>query len=84
MDVRPPLTVTEVARRRGVSEDTVLGWIHSGELVATDEGAGKKRATWRIEESDLAVFLSSRRNVKLPAAGPSPRTASLPEVERLF
>jgi excisionase family DNA binding protein len=81
----PPLTVAEVAARRRVLIGTVLAWIHSGELRATNEGAGKKRATWRIEEADLAAFLESRRNADpRPTPRRPNRRPALPEVTRYF
>jgi excisionase family DNA binding protein len=75
-----PMTVAQVARRRKVSTDTVLGWIHSGELFATHEGTGKVRATYRVEEADLAAFLEGRRTAPKPTATRRGRPRQLPEV----
>ena len=48
-------TVQEVAERLEVAEATVRQWIKSGALRAIDIGKG-----WRISDSDLAQFLTSR------------------------
>jgi excisionase family DNA binding protein len=48
-------TVQELAERLEVAEATVRLWIKSGELRAIDIGKG-----WRISDTDLALFLTSR------------------------
>lgn len=48
-------TVREVAERLEVAEATVRHWIKSGALRAIDIGKG-----WRISDTDLAQFLTSR------------------------
>lgn len=66
------MTVADICARPDLaplSADTVLGWIHSGELkarnVATKAGG---RPSWRISEADLAEFLE-RRTVKARTKG---------------
>ncbi|HEX5269356.1 MAG TPA: helix-turn-helix domain-containing protein [Gemmataceae bacterium] len=62
------LLVRDVAERYGVSEHTVLAWIHSGELhafsVSRRPGAGKPR--WRITAEALAAFELSRTPTPSP------------------
>jgi len=48
-------TVQELAERLEVAEATVRQWIKSGALRAIDIGKG-----WRISDTDLALFLTSR------------------------
>jgi excisionase family DNA binding protein len=50
------MTVKEVADLLKVAENTVRGWVKSGELRAIDLGKG-----WRITERDLQVFLDSKQ-----------------------
>lgn len=60
-------TPDQAAEVLGVDGEKVLGWIHSGELAASNVGSrpdgGKPR--WRIAEADLGRFLIARRH---PAA----------------
>lgn len=48
-------TVKEVAERLKVAEATVRHWIKESQLRAIDIGKG-----WRISDTDLASFLTSR------------------------
>jgi len=56
------LSVRDLCERYSVSENTVLGWIRSGELRAINvgrrPGAGKPR--WRIKSEALAAFEALR------------------------
>jgi excisionase family DNA binding protein len=64
---RDPLTPSEVARLRRTKIDVVLGWIHNGELRATNEASvGSIRPRWRIERADLEDFLRGRSNEHKP------------------
>lgn len=56
------LTPSQLAKEIGTSVDTVLAWIHSKQLIATDvsRSAGE-RPRWRIDRNDLAGFLNRRR-----------------------
>ena len=51
-------TVREICNRYAVHEQTVLAWIHSGELKAVNVGVapGKKKPRWRISQSALDAF----------------------------
>lgn len=51
-------TVQELAERLEVAEATVRQWIKSGKLRAIDIGKG-----WRVSDTDLERFLSSRETV---------------------
>jgi len=58
------LTVAEIAERYRCAPEKVLGWIARGELRAVNIASrpgGKPR--WRIQESDLAEFETSRAAV---------------------
>ncbi len=62
--LKPP----QAARLLGVSPDSVLTWIHSGELRAANlTRTHGKRPRWRIHRADLVAFLSRR------AATPPPK-----------
>jgi excisionase family DNA binding protein len=62
------LSVRDVSERYGVSEHTVLGWIHSGELRAINVGrkAGAKKPRWRITQEALDAFEALRTPCPLP------------------
>lgn len=58
------IDVATIAGRLGVSEDTVLGWLASGELAGVDlsrKGPAGKKRRWRVEEEDLLAFIERRR-----------------------
>jgi excisionase family DNA binding protein len=57
-------TVQEVAERLDVAEATVRQWIKSGALRAIDIGKG-----WRISDTDLQHFLTSRETAPRPGTG---------------
>lgn len=50
------LTVKDIADLLKVAENTVRGWVKSGDLRAIDLGKG-----WRIEAVDLKLFLDSKQ-----------------------
>lgn len=53
--------VQGVAERYGVSEHTVIEWIHSGELKAVDVSRKRGgRPRWRITEESLEAFELSK------------------------
>ena len=62
------LTVADVAGRIGAHEQTVRGWIKSGELKAARFGT---RIGYRIRLGDYEEFLAGA-----PSPAPSPRTSS--------
>lgn len=53
------LTVPDVARELRTSEDTIRGWINSGQLKASNVGTNRPR--YIILREDLNTFLKSRR-----------------------
>lgn len=70
-------TVQEVADRFEVAEATVRQWIKAGALRAIDIGKG-----WRISDTDLSQFLTSRETAPRNGATEVPSTlasASLPQ-----
>ena len=76
-------TTGQAADVLGCDDETVLAWIHSGELVAVNLCKSRlgKRPTWRIAEADLGRFLLSRRN---PAAMPTApaKSAKAPAIKQ--
>jgi excisionase family DNA binding protein len=70
------LTPPAIARRLGVSRDTVLGWIASGELRALNVAPrSSRRPRWRIAPEDLAAFELARAANAPPPATPRRRRA---------
>jgi len=55
-------TIRDICNRFAVNENTVLRWVHSGELRAVNVGVemGKKKPRWRIEQSSLDAFIALR------------------------
>ncbi len=55
-------TVRDICNQYGVHEQTVLAWIHSGELKAVNVGVapGKKKPRWRVTQSALNAFEALR------------------------
>lgn len=65
------LTVADVARLRKVDPRTVLGWIHSGQLVASDEserGEAGAKPRYRIDPAELRAFVERRKRRPTPKA----------------
>jgi excisionase family DNA binding protein len=64
-------SVRDLSERYGVTEHTVLAWIHSGELRAVNVGRrpGAKKPRWRIPATAVEAF------EQLRAPGPLPRRA---------
>ena len=57
----------DVAAFLNVKTDTVLDFIHAGELPASDcSRPGSKKPRWRVLEEDLGLFLAKRRKVPPP------------------
>lgn len=56
------LSVRDVCERYGVAEQTVLGWIRSGELRALNcsRRPDAKKPRWRITQEALAAFELAR------------------------
>jgi excisionase family DNA binding protein len=65
------LSVRDLCERCGVSEHTVVSWIHSGQLKAVNVGRrpGAKKPRWRITREALEAF----EQLRTPAT-PPPRT----------
>jgi excisionase family DNA binding protein len=64
-------TVQDIQRRYGVTVQTVLGWIRSGELRALHVGRrpGAKKPRWRIPQASLDAFEALRAtSAPLPKA----------------
>lgn len=59
-------TVQEASETLSVDDETILAWIHSGELIAINitKTPGSKRPTWRIGERELGLVLLARSNAR--------------------
>jgi excisionase family DNA binding protein len=74
-----PLTPPQVAVQLGVSPDTVLAWIRSGELQALNVGDPKrKRPRYRVEPEALVAFKRRRAPEPKPEAAKRTRMPKLP------
>lgn len=75
---KPYLTPAEAAAEIDIRVQSVLAWIASGELPATNLSLSRdaKRPTWRIRRVDLDLFMASRRAVQT-----TPVTKSRPRIE---
>jgi excisionase family DNA binding protein len=54
------LTPPQVAKRLGVTPETVIGWIKTGQLKASNIGNGKARPRYRIRQSAVDAMLAAR------------------------
>jgi excisionase family DNA binding protein len=61
-------SIKNIRERFGVSEHTVLTWIHTGELRAVNVGrkAGAKKPRWRITQEALEAFEVLRTPTPVP------------------
>ncbi len=65
----PLLTPADVAERLATSTDTVYGWLNRGELIGVDiSRTRRRRARWRVRQTDLEKFLAARSAGPLPKA----------------
>jgi hypothetical protein len=60
-----PLTAPEVGKYLGVAPETVIGWIKTGFLKASNVATGK-RPSYRIQPTDLNAFLDIRAEPAKP------------------
>lgn len=61
------LTKTAIAKRLGVSIETVNNWINSASLRAVDVSrSGSRNPRWRVTEESLSDFLESRSSLTKP------------------
>ncbi len=63
------LSVRDLCERYGVSEQTILGWIRSGELKAINVGRrlDAKKPRWRVTQEAIAAF----EQLRTPTLPPS-------------
>jgi excisionase family DNA binding protein len=71
-------TVQEVADRLEVAEATVRQWIKAGALRAIDIGKG-----WRISDTDLAQFLTTRETSPRKGMTEGPLTLASPSLPQV-
>lgn len=55
------LNPPQVAKLLGVDAATVIAWIRSRQLKASNVGKGGQRPRFRIQQSDLDAFLKARQ-----------------------
>jgi hypothetical protein len=65
---RTVLSPPQVATQLGVDPATVIGWIRSGQLKASNVGKGGRRPRYRVQQNDLDAFMRKRQPVEKPAA----------------
>lgn len=72
---RQYFTPPQIAKMTGASEDTVYGWIHSGELKAVNMSKipDGERPRWRISRDDLDQFFEARANKPVQPIKPAKR-----------
>jgi|GEM_PF-3527680 len=64
-------TVPQVAEMLGVGPNKILGWIRTGDIVATDLSQSQNaRPRWHIATAEVDRFVAARRSV--PATTPIP------------
>jgi excisionase family DNA binding protein len=62
-------STSQISKEFGVNNDTVLGWIHAGELAAINVArAGYTRPRYRVTEEALEAF--RRRRAAVSASSP--------------
>ena len=76
--VNTHLTVQLAAESIHVNKHTILAWIASGELPATNISSSSLRPRWRISKDDLAKFMRSRSTAKRKRK-PSSKPSSVPK-----
>ena len=62
-------TPNQLAKVLRVGPNRIRGWIHRGELAASNVSDGEKRPRWRISQESLDDFLEGRT----PSFKPKPR-----------
>ncbi|KAA5540310.1 helix-turn-helix domain-containing protein [Roseiconus nitratireducens] len=79
-------TPPQAAELLGVKPDKILGWIHSGELPASNVAKvpNGERPRWRIAENDLGRFLLHRRNPASVEPKPSRKRRTTTKREPIF
>jgi excisionase family DNA binding protein len=70
---RTVLTPPQVAKQLGVDPSTVIGWIRTRELKASNVGKGGQRPRYRIQQADLGAFMRKRQPAEKPAVRKSRR-----------
>jgi excisionase family DNA binding protein len=68
-------TVKQIAEEWQVSEGSVLGWIHSGQLRAVN--VGDRRKSWRVSPEALQSFEHDRTHRVTPHVKPRRRAPSI-------
>ena len=78
---RTHVTPRDICDSVGLGIETVLGWIHSGELKASNIAKSSLRPRWRIEKVDLKAFLDARSNQAASKSTKPARRRSKPSRE---
>jgi len=64
-------SISDIARKLGVTRRTVFNWIKTGQLEVINISLGKKKPTYRITKEALERFIQLRR-VKNHSTGFAP------------
>jgi excisionase family DNA binding protein len=74
-------TVQEVQELLGCEDETVLAWIHSGQLLAVNisKSLNPRRPTWRIAKSALNRHLQARQNSQEQTPAPKATKRKAPK-----
>jgi transposase len=74
-------TVKDIEQRYDVTEATVLGWIHSGQLKAFNVGRtpGAKKPRWRVAAAELERFELTRAASAAPPKMRRRKQSEVPE-----
>ncbi len=74
-------TVQEACKILACDDETILAWIHSGQLLAVNisKSSKVKRPTWRIAQSALSRHLIARQNSQEQTPAPKPAKRKSPK-----
>lgn len=64
--VRSPEPTSVVAKRYGISDETVRKWRKRGEQACQDRSSRPKRLPWRVTEEERAIICAVRRATGFP------------------
>ena len=79
-------TVSQIMERYRVAENTVLRWLHTGQLAGVNVGRepGKKKKRGQITAEALVAFETARTQCPPPPRAPRRRKQSTPDTIEFF
>ncbi len=70
--------VSQIAERHGVKSQTVLAWIHSGELRAINVACrASSRPQWRVSAESMKSFEAARTTQAIKRGKRAPKRADI-------